>query len=278
MYTIFSEDFNLDYTLDCGQVFRWDYVDGWWTGVVNGQLARLHQDQKSGEILVDSRLPADFFEHYFRFDDDLETILQEVNKDEFMDEAIGKYKGLRLIRQDPWECLISYMLATAWSIPNIKRGISTMCSTYGNEIGEGYYSFPDPYSLVHACDDDLRGCKLGFRSGRVIKAAKHVEDGNLVLGDIFKLDYEAAKQRLMFLEGIGEKVADCILLFAFGKMEAFPVDTHVEKVVRTIYGHHDFFKGKATKNKIGNWGRMYFGHNCGYAQQYFFYQKRLEGI
>ncbi|MBN2109978.1 MAG: DNA-3-methyladenine glycosylase 2 family protein [Methanosarcinaceae archaeon] len=278
MYTLFCENFNLGYTLDCGQVFRWDYIDGWWTGVVNGRVARLQQDQKSGEILVDSELPASFFENYFRFDDDLGTILQEVNRDEFMDGAIRKYMGLRLIRQDPWECLISYMLATAWSIPNIKRGISIMCSNYGEEIGDGYYSFPGPGPLVHACDDDMRACKLGFRGGRVIKAARHVMEGTLVLDEIFELDYNAAKQRLMFLEGIGEKVADCILLFAFGKMEAFPVDTHVEKVVRTVYGHDDLFGGTVTKNKIGNWGRMYFGRYCGYAQQYFFYQKRLEGL
>ncbi|TGC08451.1 DNA-3-methyladenine glycosylase family protein [Methanolobus halotolerans] len=278
MYTLFRDNFNLNYTLDCGQVFRWDYIDSWWVGVVNGEVARLQQDPKSGEVLVKSRLSRSFFENYFRFDDDLDSILQNVNKDEFMGDAIRKYRGLRLIRQDPWECLISYMLATAWSIPNIKRGISVMCRNYGKEIEDGHYSFPEPHSLVHACDDDLRGCKLGFRGGRVIKAARHVEQGDLLLDDIFELDYNAAKQRLMFLEGIGEKVADCILLFAFEKMEAFPVDTHVEKVVRTVYGHHDFFNGVVTKSKIGNWGRMYFGEYCGYAQQYFFYQKRLEGL
>ncbi len=278
MYTLFRENFNLEYTLDCGQVFRWDYIDGWWTGVVNGDIARLQQDPESGEVQVDSELPESFFENYFRFDDDLDAILKEVNKDEFMDEAIRKYRGLRLIRQDPWECLISYILATAWSIPNIKRGISMLCKNYGEEIEDGYYSFPNPASLIHACDEDMRACKLGFRGGRVIKAARHVEEGNLVLDEIFKMDYDAAKQRLMFLEGIGEKVADCILLFAFEKMEAFPVDTHVEKVVRTIYGNQDYFNGVVTKSKIGNWGRMYFGRYCGYAQQYFFYQKRQEGL
>lgn len=278
MYTLFRENFNLEYTLDCGQVFRWDYIDGWWTGVVNGDIARLQQDPESGEVQVDSELPESFFENYFRFDDDLDAILKEVNKDEFMDEAIRKYRGLRLIRQDPWECLISYILATAWSIPNIKRGISMLCKNYGEEIEDGYYSFPNPASLIHACDEDMRACKLGFRGGRVIKAARHVEERNLVLDEIFKMDYDAAKQRLMFLEGIGEKVADCILLFAFEKMEAFPVDTHVEKVVRTIYGNQDYFNGVVTKSKIGNWGRMYFGRYCGYAQQYFFYQKRQEGL
>jgi N-glycosylase/DNA lyase len=170
------------------------------------------------------------------------------------------------------------MLATAWSIPNIKRGISLLSSTYGEEIGDGYYSFPEPETLARLCDGELRNCKLGFRSNRIVKAAKHVVDGDLVLDELFKVEYREAKQRLMYLEGIGEKVADCILLFAFDKMNAFPVDTHVEKVVRHYYGDREFFNGTVTKSKIGDWGRMYFGEYCGYAQQYFFYQKRLEGL
>ncbi|WP_406660827.1 DNA glycosylase [Methanolobus sp. ZRKC3] len=278
MYTIFNEDFSLDYTLDCGQVFRWDYIDGWWVGVVAGHFARLRQDSMTGEVTVDSYLSKEFFESYFRFDDDLEYILAEVNKDEFMNEAIRKYQGLRLIRQDPWECLISYMLATAWNIPNIKRGISQLCERYGHELDFGFYSFPDPESLAYACDEDLLQCKLGFRGGRIVDAAVEVGTGDLDLGELFEMDYNTAKQRLMELKGIGEKVADCILLFAYGKLEAFPVDTHVEQVVKNVYGDHEFFKGNATKSKIGDWGRMYFGEYCGYAQQYFFYQKRMEGL
>lgn len=278
MYKLFCEDFNLDYTLDCGQVFRWDKLGTWWVGVVNGSTVRLQQDMESGEVLVDSSLPEEFLEYYFRFDDDLDHILRQIDRDVYMDEAIRKYRGLRLIRQDPWECLISYMLATAWSIPNIKRGISLLSANYGRQIENGYYSFPEPETLAGLCDGKLRDCKLGFRANRIAKAAKHVVDGNLVLDELFKADYREAKQRLMFLEGIGEKVADCILLFAFGKMEAFPVDTHVEKVVRHYYGEHEFFDGSVTKSKIGDWGRMYFGKYCGYAQQYFFYQKRLEGL
>ncbi|AFV23366.1 8-oxoguanine DNA glycosylase-like protein [Methanolobus psychrophilus R15] len=278
MYKLFCEDFNLDYTLDCGQAFRWNKIDSWWVGVVNGSIVRLQQDPESKEVLVDSSLSEAYMQNYFRFDDDLDDILRQVNKDRFMDEAIRKYRGLRLIRQDPWECLISYMLATAWSIPNIKRGISLLSSTYGEELEDGLYSFPEPEALAGLCDGELRDCKLGFRSNRIVKAARHVMDGNLVLDELFTIGYKEAKQRLMFLEGIGEKVADCILLFAFDKMEAFPVDTHVEKVVRHYYGDHEFFNGTATKSKIGDWGRMYFGEYCGYAQQYFFYQKRLEGL
>lgn len=278
MYTLQCDDFNLDHTLDCGQVFRWDKVGDVWTGVVQGDVVRAWQELKTGVVHIDSRLQEDFFRNYFRFDDDLGSILETVNKDEYMDEAIRGYRGMRLIRQDPWECLISYLLATAWSIPNIKNGISKLSRIFGEEITEGYYSFPKPGALAMACDSDLCDCKLGFRTNRVRKAAAQVVDGDINLNELFELDYEAAKKKLMILDGIGEKVADCILLFAFEKMEAFPVDTHVEKVIRAYYGNHEFFKDGMTKTKIGRWGRLYFGKYCGYAQQYLFYQKRLEGL
>lgn len=278
MYTLHCDDFNLDYTLDCGQVFRWDKIGNVWTGVVQGDVVRAWQDLQTGVVQIDSKLPEDFFRNYFRFDDDLGSILEAVNKDKYMDEAIRGYRGMRLIRQDPWECLISYILATAWSIPNIKNGISKISRIFGEEIAEGYYSFPKPGALAIACDSDLCDCRLGFRTNRIRKAAAQVVDGEINLGEIFELDYEAAKKKLMVLDGIGEKVADCILLFAFEKMEAFPVDTHVEKVIRTYYGNHEFFNNGMTKTKIGTWGRLYFGKYCGYAQQYLFYQKRLEGL
>ncbi|HML26671.1 MAG TPA: DNA-3-methyladenine glycosylase 2 family protein, partial [Methanomethylovorans sp.] len=214
----------------------------------------------------------------FRFDDDLDGILKSVNNDQYMAEAIRGYRGMRLIRQEPWECLISYLLATAWSIPNIKNGIAKLSRIFGEEIAEGYYSFPEPGTLAMACDSDLCDCRLGFRTNRIRKAAAQVVDGDINLDELFELDYEDAKKKLMVLDGIGEKVADCILLFAFGKMDAFPVDTHVEKVIRTYYGGHEFFKNGMTKTKIGTWGRQYFGKYCGYAQQYLFYQKRLEGL
>jgi N-glycosylase/DNA lyase len=140
-----------------------DKVGDRWTGVVQGDVVRAWQDLKTGVVRIDSRLPKDFFLNYFRLDDDLDSILEAVNKDKYMDEAISGYRGMRLIRQDPWECLISYLLATAWSIPNIKNGIYKLSRTFGEEIAHGYHSFPKPGSLAIACDSDLCDCRLGFR-------------------------------------------------------------------------------------------------------------------
>jgi N-glycosylase/DNA lyase len=276
MYRLKSEIFNLNYTLDCGQVFRWERDGDWWTGVVGDHVIRLSQG--SGEILVDSKLPPEFFVHYFRLDDDLPSIYESINKDLLINRAIRKYKGLRLIRQDPWECLISYMLATASSIPMIQKRISLLSQFFGQEIEEGYFSFPDPETLANADLSMLDECKLGFRNERIKEAAKEVCSGDLDLEVLFRLEYRYARDRLMRLRGIGEKVSDCILLFAFEKMEAFPVDTHIRQIIQHYHIDDSFFENCTNLSRMGDWGREYFGHYCGYAQQYLFYQKRVEGF
>jgi len=276
MYRLKSEIFNLNYTLDCGQVFRWERDGDWWTGVVGDHVIRLSQG--SGEILVDSKLPPEFFTHYFRLDDDLPSIYESINKDLLINRAIRKYKGLRLIRQDPWECLISYMLATASSIPMIQKRISLLSQFFGQEIEEGYFSFPDPETLANADLSMLDECKLGFRNERIKEAAREVCSGDLDLEVLFRLEYRYARDRLMRLRGIGEKVSDCILLFAFEKMEAFPVDTHIRQIIQHYHIDDSFFENCTNLSRMGDWGREYFGHYCGYAQQYLFYQKRVEGF
>ncbi|NOR47484.1 MAG: DNA-3-methyladenine glycosylase 2 family protein, partial [Methanosarcinaceae archaeon] len=174
MYSFSDVDIDLDHTLDCGQVFRWEREGDWWVGVVNGDVIRARNDIESGTVLVDSSLPREFVASYFRLDDDLSYILDSIDKDRYIREAIQRYRGLRLIRQEPWECMISYMLATASSIPTIKKRISLLSRMFGDEIGEGYYSFPDAKSLADASESDICECKLGFRAGRIQKAAQQV--------------------------------------------------------------------------------------------------------
>jgi N-glycosylase/DNA lyase len=276
MYRLKPEIFNLNYTLDCGQVFRWEWEGDWWTGVVGDHVIRLSQDNE--EILVDSKLPPEFFSHYFRLDDNLPLIYESVNKDLLINRAIRKYRGLRLIRQDPWECLISYMLATASSIPTIQKRILLLSQFFGQELEEGYFSFPDPETLADADLSMLDKCKLGFRTERIKTAAEEVCSGNLDLNVLYRLEYRYARDRLMRLRGIGEKVSDCVLLFAFEKMEAFPVDTHIRQIIQHYHIDDSFFENCTNLSRMGEWGREYFGHYCGYAQQYLFYQKRVEGF
>lgn len=276
MYRLKPEIFNLNYTLDCGQVFRWERDGDWWTGVVEDQVIRISQDK--GEMLVDSKLPPEFFSHYFRFDDDLPSIYKSIDRDLLINRAIRKYKGLRLIRQDPWECLISYMLSTASNIPMIRKRISLLSQLFGQELEEGYFSFPDPETLANADLSMLDRCKLGFRTEPIKDAAREVYSGDLDLEVLFRLEYRYARDHLMRLRGIGEKVADCILLFAFGKMEAFPVDTHIRQIIQHYHIDDNFFNSYTNLSRMGDWGREYFGLYCGYAQQYLYYQKRVEGF
>ncbi len=294
MYSFSGVDLNLDHTLDCGQVFRWEREDvdvymcvgervgDWWVGVINGDVIRARQDIESGTVLVDSSLPREFVASYFRLDDDLSQILGSINKDRYIREAIQRYRGLRLIRQEPWECMISYMLATASSIPTIKKRISLLSRMFGDKIGEGYYSFPDAVSLADADESEICECKLGFRAGRIQRAAQQVADGVFCFDEMFEMDYPGARARLMEIEGIGEKVADCILLFSLDKMESFPVDTPVRQVVEKYYSGDEYFGGgvgvKLSNHKMGEWGRRYFGEYCGYAQEYLYYCWRMRGI
>lgn len=278
MYRLKPVIFNLDYTLDCGQVFRWKREGDWWTGVVEDQVIRLSQEVDSGEILVDSKLPPEFFTNYFRLDDNLPSIYESINKDLLINRAINKYRGLRLIRQSPWECLISYMLATASSIPTIQKRIFLLSQIFGQELEDGYFSFPDPDTLANADLAMLDKCKLGFRTERIKEAAREVASGELDLNVLYRLEYRYARERLMRIRGIGEKVADCVLLFAFEKMEAFPVDTHVRQIIQHYHVDDSYFETCTNLSCMGDWGREYFGYYCGYAQQYLFYQKRMEGF
>ena len=303
MYSFSNVDLNLNHTLDCGQVFRWERegvdmdrcegmdgrlgerVDGlvdecdWWVGVVDGNVIRARHDIESGTVFVDTSLSRESVASYFRLDDDLSQILGSIDKDRYIRVTIQRYYGLRLIRQDPWECIISYMLATASSIPTIKKRISLLSRMFGDridtDVGGEYYSFPDTASLASASESDIGNCKLGFRAGRIQKAAQQVADGEFCFDELFEMDYPDARAQLMKIKGIGEKVADCILLFSFDKMESFPVDTHVRQVVEKYYTGDEYFGDNMTNHKMGEWGRRYFGEYCGYAQEYLYYCWRM---
>lgn len=276
MYRLKPELFALNYTLDCGQVFRWEREGDWWTGVVGDQVIRLLQDNE--QLVVDSKLPPEFFSRYFRLDDNLPSIYESINRDLLIDRAIHNYRGMRLIRQDPWECLISYMLATASSIPTIQKRIYLLSHFLGQELETGYFSFPDPETLANADSSTLDKCKLGFRTQNIKVAAEEVASGELDLDVLFRLEYKYARERLMRLRGIGEKVADCVLLFAFEKIEAFPVDTHIRQIIQHYHIDDSYFETCTNMSCMGDWGREYFGHYCGYAQEYLYYQKRIEGF
>ncbi|MBT8172299.1 DNA-3-methyladenine glycosylase 2 family protein [Candidatus Bathyarchaeota archaeon] len=281
--------FSLESTLNCGQLFRWKKLDEWWYGVVQDRIIKIKQQH---EKLFFQFFPnydnRGFIEKYLRLDDNLSSIFSKINKDDNIRKAIEIFSGLRLCRQDPWECLISYICATYKSIPAIKKMINNISKCYGKKLtfdGYDFYTFPKPNELAQIDPKYLLDCGLGFRTKRVVKTAQLIHDGELVLNDLKQIEYSEAKRKLLVLPGVGHKVADCVLLFSLEKLEAFPVDVWIKRVVTTLYPHYfdsSFIKRIANKSSItqkeyeiiSSFGREYFGSYAGYAQEYLFHYIR----
>jgi N-glycosylase/DNA lyase len=278
--------FNLDYTLQCGQVFRWQKHDEWWYGTITNRMIRIRQ---MGNVLEFEGSDTGFIEEYFRLSDSLPLITTGIGKDDFVKNAIRAFPGLRLIRQDPWECLISYICATFSNIPRIQKMISNLAQRFGDRQNFedcSFYAFPSPKSLADADLKALTACKLGFRAKSVLETAKKIHTETVRLAELEKLDYQTAKNELLRLAGVGEKVADCVLLFSLNKLEAFPVDVWIKKTILEHYGNFfdDSFVQKAQHKqsmtpkeyeRISSFARGYFGDYAGYAQQYLYHFERL---
>ncbi len=281
--------FSLDFTLDCGQLFRWEKRKNWWYGVVEDRVIKIKQanEKLTFQFYPETRNYS-FIENYLRLDDNLLSILSEINKDPHMNKAINSFRGLRLCRQEPWECLISYICATYKSIPAIKTMINTISRCFGKKLtfeDIDFYTFPKPEQLAQIKPNDLRRCGLGFRTYRVLETAKLVANGNMSFDDLKKMDYIEAKRELSGLPGVGQKVADCVLLFSLEKLESFPIDVWMKRVATTFYARYfdsTFIKRVAEKGSIttkeygiiSSFGRKYFGNYAGYAQQYLFHHLR----
>ncbi len=281
--------FSLDFTLQCGQAFRWKKIGKWWYGVVRQNVVKARQN---GDVLEFQTYPeelnSDFIESYFRLSDDLPKIYSSILKDEHIQAAVERFKGLRLLRQEPWECLISYICATNKNIPAIKDMILNMSKRFGKRLlfdELEFYTFPKPRDLAHASIEGLRACKLGFRAERVLEVSRKVSTGEANLEDLRKLNYEEAKNELIKLHGVGPKVADCVLLFSLEKLEALPIDVWMKRIFMENYSDHfnpSFVEKVLSKksithgeyNRIGLFGRTYFGKFVGYAQEYLYHFKR----
>jgi N-glycosylase/DNA lyase len=269
--------FDLDGTLACGQLFRWRREDDTWVGVVGDAVISARQE---GSVLLFEGAEERRIEHYFQLDLDLPAILATVDRDPFIHAAIERHRGLRLVRQDPWECLISYICAQNASIPFIQCMIGNMARNYGTPLSSPrgvQYTFPGPEILAILKEEDLRRCSLGYRSGYVLDAARRVCDDPGWAGRIDGLSFEQARCELMGFRGVGRKVADCILLFAFQKFESFPVDVWMRRVMREHYlpcEDPDRAMSCREYDAIAAFAREYFGEYAGYAQEYLFAEVR----
>jgi len=222
-------------------------------------------------------------------DVDLQEIVDSIDKDQHIGEAIKKYWGLRLIRQNPWECLVSYICATYKSIPAIKSMLNNMEKKLGERValdGIDFYTFPECEKLAGTSVEDLSACGLGYRAKYVLETSKKILQSNFNFENLTKMPYLKAKKTLMDFPGVGAKVADCILLFSLDKTEAFPVDVWVKRVILNHYADK-LPKVLVTKlcareslssgeyEKLSSFGRNHFGRYAGYAQEYLYHFERM---
>ncbi|MFA4877473.1 MAG: DNA glycosylase [Methanoregula sp.] len=269
-----DEPFSIDATLSCGQVFRWDRTeDGWWYGVVGKRVIKIRQQ---GQKLTFTGASASFIRHYFSLDQDLGAIHASIDHDPVIHESIQKNPGLRLVRQPPWECTISYICSTNSNIPTIRRRIAAIAGKIGTPVpfeGRMYYTFPEPAFISSGGHERLTECRLGYRHPYVFGTSCQVTDEKEWEERIRGLPYEDARKELMMLHGVGPKAADCILLFAFQKYEAFPVDVWIRRILQQHY-LPDLATGAPLSNReyetIRRFAREHFGEYCGYAQEYLY--------
>jgi len=269
-----GQPFSLDQTLGCGQVFRWNRAaDGTWTGVIGNSVIRIRQD---GRKLTFDGVSGKFIREYFSLDMDLGPVIASFDRDSFIHKAIASCKGLRLIRQPKWECLVSYICSTNSNIPAIRKRIAHLAEQFGKAIDtdEGiYYSFPGPSAISCKGSSALDGCKLGYRSPYVFKTACRIDDLEAWEAMVSAMPYEEARRELMQCAGVGPKAADCILLFAFQKYEAFPVDVWIRRIMQQQYLPELRTGSPLTSREydvIRRFAKGHFGEYCGYAQEYLY--------
>jgi N-glycosylase/DNA lyase len=210
---------------------------------------------------------------YFRLDDDLEAIRDHI-ADPSVRGAFDAYPGLRLLRQEPWETLISFVISQVSNVPRISRTVDSLAMHYGDHLGDGMSnSFPLPEQLALADENALRLLGLGYRAPHIVHISNAVNDGQLFLEPLRYMPFEEARASLMELPGVGPKVADCTLLFSLDHLEAFPVDRWVIRAVE------EWFDVRAgwSQEAIGEWARQRFGRYAGYAGQYLFHSRREGG-
>lgn len=270
---------NLPDTLESGQAFRWQRRGEWYCGVVYNNLVKLRQTPAGVEF---SCAPASeaalepLLRDYLRLDDDLEAIYRAICVDERVRDAVALYRGMRLLRQDPWECLISFICSANSNVPRISANVEAMSTAFGQPVtldGQTRSTFPTPEALADAGEGKLRALGLGFRARYVAATARAIADGRLDLFGLREAPYEEALAALLALPGVGDKVANCVLLFSLDKLEAFPVDVWIERALREWYLGGE----KLPRARMRPWAQAYFGPYAGYANQYLFHRRRLQG-
>lgn len=231
-----AANFNLAQTLDCGQAFRWrKNENGVWSGIVADKFIELYED--NGDIIITGSTENDFkslWKNYFDLDRDYENIIRAVSADKKVKAAAEFSSGIRILNQDPWEALCSFIISQNNNIPRIKGIIERLCENFGQKVA-GRYTFPSAKVLAPLSPDDLAPIRSGFRAKYIIDAAAKVASGEILLENLKTTDFNTAREKLMTIKGVGPKVADCVLLFGLGHIEAFPQDVWIKRAMAQMF-------------------------------------------
>jgi N-glycosylase/DNA lyase len=288
-------DYDLAATLNSGQVFRWQQNGNTWAGVVGENFAQLTQAENG--IIAETASPIgqlDWLRNFLQINTNLAAVLKTFPDDAPMRNAVRACRGLRLLRQEPWECLASFILSSTKQIVQIRQIVALLCECFGQPVefpsgglrpsqllengnaspvtDRRHNCFPPPQRIARATEAELRACKMGFRAPNLLATARQITEGKIHLEKIREMNHTEARAELMKLPGVGGKIADCVLLFAYGFDSAFPVDIWIERALQQLY----FSRRHASEKRLRHFASTHFGPHAGYAQQYLFHYVRTK--
>ena len=280
MFLPLNQPLDLEITLESGQTFQWRRRDNWWIGSLNRYITFIRNTPGGLEFHTDMNPPgqmAAFLANYFRLDDNLPAIQSSLAQDKHLAQAISQFRGLRLLRQDPWECLITFICSQNSNMKRIKTMLESIAMTFGTESKykhETIYRLPSPEILAEVGETNLRHIGLGYRAKYISESAKSIARQQVRLDCLQMESYETAKSTLLSLPGVGEKVAECVLLFSLEKLNAFPIDRWIQRALRDWYPE----TRKIRTKDLLNWAQEHFREHPGYSQQYLFLTRKTKGF
>tara|TARA_Y100000590_G_scaffold266191_1_gene299000 strand:- start:10086 stop:10940 length:855 start_codon:yes stop_codon:yes gene_type:complete len=273
---------NLEATLFSGQCFRWISDPPWFYGVISNNLIKIREHPKGIEFFstpTSETLLKDKIAEYFNLDENLDDIYSCINSDSRINTSIHLFQGMRILTQDPWECLISFICSSASNIKKIRRNIDSLTQYFGNKLyldQQILNTFPTIQNIVEIDEDILRNLGLGYRSKYIKSTAQTILNQKIKIRTWENLNYQEGLDQLVYFKGIGDKIANCILLFSLNKKEAFPVDRWIEQILRNYYLTKSENKSLKTTESLRLWGMNHFGKYAGYANHYLFHYFRTQ--
>lgn len=262
---VITSDIDIAKTLDCGQAFRFSESDGVWRGVAMGRALSLTQEGNKITLFdVKEEEFNSLWRRYFDLDRDYEMIKSSVSSNEILKKATDFSDGIHILRQEPWEAVCSFIISANNNIPRIKGIISRLCENFGFKIADGLFTFPSAERIAALTLDDLAVIKSGFRAKYILDAAQKFSRNEIDVDALYTLPIDEARNKLMTIKGIGPKVADCALLFGWGRVECFPVDVWIRRAMNHFFG----------ENGLPSEAVEY----AGIVQQYLFYWARTTGL